>query len=71
MTTTARYVLRSFLSGVSAAASSLLTALPGISMDELMQAGLLGVLFGLGYAGIGAASQNIEPAIGRKPSENT
>lgn len=65
MNATARYVLRCVLSGVSAAASSLLTALPGISLDDAVQAGLLGVIFALAYAGIGAASANVEPNIGR------
>jgi hypothetical protein len=60
-----RYVLRAFLTGVAAAASSLLTAMPGLDLDDLIMAGLLGLLGGLSYAGIGAASTNVEPHIGR------
>lgn len=62
-----RYAVRATLTGVSAAASSLLTALPDIDASELEQAGLLGIVFGLAYAGVGAASTNVEPHIGRTP----
>jgi hypothetical protein len=65
MSATARYVFRVCLFGVSAAASSLLTAMPGLSIDDGITAALLGLLGALGYAGIGAASQNVEPTIGR------
>lgn len=60
-----RYVIRAVLTGVSAAASSLLTAMPGLTLDDLIVAGLLGLLGGLGYAGIGAASPALEPGVGR------
>jgi hypothetical protein len=69
MTSTSRYVVRCALTGIASAASSLLTALPGVSLDDLVQAGLLGVIFGLGYAGIGAASPQVEPHIGNKPDQ--
>lgn len=62
-----RYVLRAVLTGVASAASSLLTAMPGLSLDDLIIAGLLGLIGGLGYAGIGAASPKIEPDVGRTP----
>lgn len=61
------YAVRTFLTGVAAAASSLLTSLPDLTTDDWLQAGLLGVVLGLGYAGIGAASSKLEPGIGRKP----
>lgn len=60
------YVIRVILTGVAAAASSLLTALPGLTGDDLVGALLLGVVFGLGYAGIGYGSSSIEPGVGNK-----
>ena len=65
MSATGRYVLRCFLTGVAAAASSLLTAMPGLTLDDAIMAGLLGLLAGLSYAGIGAASTTVEPGVGR------
>lgn len=66
MSPTATYAVRVFLTGVAAAASSLLTALPGITGDDLIGAVLLGLVFGLSYAGIGVASSNVEPNVGAK-----
>lgn len=66
MSPPAIYVIRTILTGVAAAASSLLTALPGISGDDLIGAVLLGIVFALGYAGIGVASATIEPSVGNK-----
>lgn len=66
MTPNVVYIVRVLLTGVAAAASSLLTSLPGLTGDDWLTAGLLGVVLGLGYAGIGAASTRIEPDIGRR-----
>lgn len=68
MSPTVVYIVRVFFTGVAAAASSLLTALPGISSDDLIGAVLLGIVFALGYAGIGYGSSNIEPGVGNKKS---
>lgn len=62
-----RYVIRSGLTGVAAAASSLLTSMPGLTVDDGIVAGLLGVLAALSYAGIGASSSKLEPEVGRTP----
>lgn len=69
MNATGRYVLRAVLTGVAGAATSLLTAMPGLTVDDGIMAGLLGVLAGLSYAGIGAASSTVEPSIGRTGDE--
>lgn len=66
MSPAARYALRTVLTGLSAFCSSLLTALPGITVDDLVGALLLGAIFGLSYAGIGQVSANVEPNVGRK-----
>lgn len=66
MSPTVVYIVRVFFTGVAAAASSLLTALPGITGDDLIGAVLLGIVFALGYAGIGYGSTSIEPSIGNK-----
>ena len=60
-----RYVIRCGLTGVAAAASSLLTAMPGLNVDDGIMAGLLGLIAALSYAGIGAGSVKLEPDIGR------
>ena len=41
--------------------------MPGLTVDDGIMAGLLGLLAGLSYAGIGAASASVEPSIGRSP----
>lgn len=66
MSPTAVYVIRTLLTGVSAAASSLLTALPGLTSDDIIGAILLGVVFALAYAGIGVASATVEPGVGKR-----
>lgn len=66
MNATARYAFRVFATGLSAACSSLLTSMPGLTTDDIIGAVLLGVVFGLGYAGIGAASSSVEPNVGNK-----
>lgn len=65
MSATARYVLRCVLTGVAASVSSLVTAMPGFTVDDAIMAALLGILAALSYAGIGAASSAVEPSIGR------
>jgi hypothetical protein len=61
-----RYLTRCVLSGVAAANAILLAALPGLDADDLTKAGLIGLGTSLAYAGIGAASQNVEPKVGNK-----
>jgi hypothetical protein len=61
-----RYALRCSLFGIAGAVGSLQQALPGISGDEAVEAGLLGIGAALAYAGIGAASGAVEPFIGNK-----
>lgn len=58
-----RYVFRVILVGVAAMLASLQANLPGVSGDDLAQAGIAGAIIGLGYAGIGAATP-LEPAVG-------
>ena len=63
---TARYVLRCVLVGVAVAASSLQASAYGSSIDqgEVINAVLAAIVGALAYAGIGAASPQVEPNIG-------
>lgn len=65
---TARYVLRCVLFGVSAFLVSLQASSTGSDLEtsEWRNAIIAGALAGLAYAGIGAASPQVEPSIGNK-----
>ena len=64
----ARYVLRSFLFGVSAFLVSLQASAMGSSLDqsEVLNAAIAAGIAALAYAGIGAASPAVEPNVGNR-----
>lgn len=64
-----RFVLRCVLVGLAAVAASLQGNLPGVSVDELIQAVLGGYLAASAYAGIGALIPAVEPNIGLKQKD--
>lgn len=71
MSPTARYVLRCVLFGVSAILVSLQASAAGsdLQSSEVVQALIAGGIAALAYAGIGAASANVEPHIGNTLDE--
>ena len=68
MSATGRYVLRCFLVGVAALATSLQASAYGSSLDqaELINGVLAAIVAALAYAGIGAAIPSVEPNVGNK-----
>lgn len=68
MSPTGRYVLRCFLVGVAALATSLQASAYGSGLDqaELVNGLLASVIAALAYAGIGAAVPVVEPNVGNK-----
>ena len=71
MSNTARYVFRCVLFGVSAVLVSLQASSAGSDLQsgEVVQALIAGGIAALAYAGIGAASSNVEPNVGNRGGE--
>lgn len=65
---TTRYILRCSLIAVAAIISSLVasTVGSGLTLNEVFVALGSGFTAGMSYAGIGAASKNVEPHVGNK-----